>query len=77
MSANFKDTLLELVEGKIDFEGQKLVENITRFTLIAASVSGACIHCRCPLPIPARCIWCLWCRLCSSVLGRLATMAYV
>ncbi|KAH9920601.1 microsomal signal peptidase [Fomitopsis serialis] len=38
MSANLKDSLLDFFEGKIDFEGQKFVEDITKFTLIAAAV---------------------------------------
>ncbi|TFK86946.1 microsomal signal peptidase subunit [Polyporus arcularius HHB13444] len=32
------DVLQRYLEGKIDFEGQKLVEQITRNTLIAATV---------------------------------------
>ncbi|KAI0697211.1 microsomal signal peptidase subunit [Cerioporus squamosus] len=32
------DILQKYLEGKIDFEGQKLVEQITRNTLIAATV---------------------------------------
>ncbi|KAI0631456.1 microsomal signal peptidase subunit, partial [Trametes polyzona] len=32
------DVLQKLIEGKIDFEGQKLVERIARDTLIAATV---------------------------------------
>ncbi|KAH9840165.1 microsomal signal peptidase [Rhodofomes roseus] len=38
MSASFKDNLLDLLEGKIDFEGQRQVENIAKFALIAAAV---------------------------------------
>ncbi|TFY52575.1 hypothetical protein EVJ58_g9939 [Rhodofomes roseus] len=38
MSASLKDNLLDLLEGKIDFEGQRQVENIAKFALIAAAV---------------------------------------
>ena len=65
MSADLKEYLLGLLEGKIvsqrkmvevsstnvcqDFEGQKRVEDITKFTLIAASVSGSFDRGRAPI----------------------------